>query len=148
MCEAQMGLFNWPKHAFKKLWTHLKKKVEQPKCCIKKWQHYWQRLQLRRKRLLAWANAIPHAIEDHKLFKNTSIHSPRHVINTDGEEVTGKSWMGRGQWHLLKSQQTLNLKLTWLLLRGVQSVLSFWCYAHRTVGKTRDFPYLKINTSQ
>ena len=31
------------------------------------------------------------------------------------------------QWHLLHLQPTLNLKLTKLLSRGVQSVLSFWC---------------------
>ena len=36
--------------------------------------------------------------------------------NKDGKEVTGKSQTGRGHWgrHLLQSQWTLNLKLTWV----------------------------------
>ena len=36
--------------------------------------------------------------------------------NKDGKEVTGKSQIGRGHWgrHMLQSQWTLNLKLTWV----------------------------------
>jgi len=38
-------------------------------------------------------------IEDHKLFKKIWIHASRHImINTEGDEETGKSQLGRDHW--------------------------------------------------
>ena len=51
-------------------------------------------------------------------------------------------------WHLLQSQRTLNLKLTRLLSRDMQSVLSVRRHARCIVGKTRDLRDLKIHRSQ
>ena len=44
-------------------------------------------------------NAAPCTIQDHKLCKKIWIQAPRRtIINTDGEEETGTSQMGRGLW--------------------------------------------------
>ena len=44
-------------------------------------------------------NFIPLTIEYHQLFKKMRIHASRHiVINTDGEEGTGKSGKGGSNW--------------------------------------------------
>ena len=58
-----------------------------------------QRLLLKRKRTLVQTDAVPRTVEVHKIhvLKTIWIHASRRVIiNTDGEEETGKSWMGRG----------------------------------------------------
>ena len=89
------------------------------------------------------------------MFKNGTDASRRITVNTDGEEETGKSRMERGHlvtdkgviWSL-QSQRTLNLKLTRLLSCGLESVSSFRLHARCIASNTRDFPDLKINTSQ
>ena len=47
-------------------------------------------------------DATPSATEDHILFiyfKSVWIHASRHIIvNTDGDEETGKSRMQKGHW--------------------------------------------------
>ena len=85
-----------PSRAFQMASTHLKLQTNFSAwiwCC-----HYWQRLLLlRRKWTLARTDTIPRTTEDHIVFKKVWIHTSRHImINTDGEEETGKSWMGRG----------------------------------------------------
>jgi len=50
---------------------------------------------------LVGISAIRRTIEDHNnfYFFRYRIHSSGHIkINTDGEEETGKSRMGRGDW--------------------------------------------------
>ena len=57
------------------------------------------RLRLRRKRTLVGTSVIPHTTEENKLFQNgfTHVTSLRYVIiNTDDEEGTGQSQLGRG----------------------------------------------------
>ena len=49
-----------------------------------------------------------------------------------------------GPWHLLQSQQTLNLNRHKAdIVNWCQSVSSFWHHMRCVVGKTRDFPDLK-----
>ena len=62
---------------------------------------YRQMLLSRRKRTLDWEDQrhIPRTIESHTLIKKIWTHAPRRIIvNTDGEEGTEKSRIGRGQW--------------------------------------------------
>ena len=78
--------------------------------------------------------------------KKKFIHASKHpVINTDGEEETGKSRMGRGYWDIAGN---LNPKLTRLLWRGVQSRSRFRRYSPCIIGNSRDFPDRKTKTSQ
>ena len=70
------------------------------------------RLPLRRKWTLVRTGAVQRTIEDHRLFRKICIYTSRHIIiNTDGEEETGKSRMGRSRWDTdicYNLQRTLN----------------------------------------
>ena len=56
-------------------------------------------LLLRRKQTLVRTDAVPRPSEDYKSFMKIWLHASRHItINTDGEEETRKSPMGRGHW--------------------------------------------------
>ena len=89
--------------------------------------------------------------EDHKLVKKVWIHASRHIIiNTDGEEETGKAQMGRGHGSLTSATTVVNFEpeMDTAVSHGVESVLSFQHNAHHIVSKTKGFPNLKINTSR
>ena len=80
------------------------------------------------------------------------IHTSRHIIiNTDGKEGTGKSWMGRGHWIsdiCCYGSELLTLwkqKLTRLLSCSVQSASSLQCHGHCLIGKTVKYCHLKVN---
>ena len=74
-------------------------------------------LLLSRKGTLVQTDSILRPTEDNKSFKKEKkkkfIHASKHlVINTDGEEETGKSRMGRSHWDIAAN---VNPKLTRLL---------------------------------
>ena len=53
---------------------------------------------MRSKRTLVLIDAVLFTDEDLKLFKKSLIHAARHIIiNTDGDEDTETSRMGRGR---------------------------------------------------
>ena len=72
------------------------------------------------------------------------------IINIDSEEVTENlEWEGvigslTSATCTANFNLTMNLKLTRLLSHGIQSVSSFHCHTNSSVGKTSDFPDLKI----
>ena len=89
-------------------------------------------------------NTVPRTIQDHKLCKEIWIQAPRRtMINTDGEEETGKSQMGKGPWVNDICYNCIDLWLNFELRplsRGaVQSVSSFLRHLRCTVGRTRHF---------
>ena len=76
-----------------------------------------------------------------------------YSTDTDCEEGTGTSRIGRGHWvtdvcYCLSELQVDALKLTRLMSCGVQSVSDFRRLARYILGKTMEFPDLKINTSK
>ena len=76
---------------------------------------------------LVWTDAIPSTVKN-KLVKKMLIHASRRIIiNTDGEEETGKPWMGRGHWVINICYGCNNLWLNFeqvLLLCSAQ----FWAF--------------------
>ena len=95
----------------------------------------------------------PCSVEDHKLIKRNYIRASRRIIiNTDSEEGTGKSRIGKG-WlghrHLLVLKWTFDsLKLARPLSYGVQLASSFRHHARCIVGETMEFPNLKITINK
>ena len=86
---------------------------------------------------------MPHTSKGHRLFEKSWIRAHRDVL--EWEEVIGSL---KSATIKLNFHSTLDLKLTRLLSWGVQSVTVFQHHAHCTVGKTGDFPDLKITTSK
>ena len=117
-------------------------------CC-----HHPERLLLRRKTLVQ-TSAIPHTSEDHKLFKQIRfMHQDTSQSTQTTQRGTDIFWMGRDHWvtDICHNQRTLTL-WNWkgcchVVSDGAQSVSSFQCHLYCIVGKTKDFPDLKINAN-
>ena len=113
---------------------------------------YWWTEDTTEKKTLVRTEAIPHIIEDHKLFKKIRIQASRHIIiNTEGEDETGKPRTVTGHWATITGYLQFNfeLKTDKAVSRGVQSVLNFRRHALCFVAyETWDFPDLNINTSK
>ena len=69
---------------------------------------------------LARTHAIPRIIKDQKFVKTIWIYEGRDIIiNTDGEEETKKSRMGRGRWVTNVCYDGSELRLDDVMLRPI-----------------------------
>ena len=106
-------------------------------------------LLLRRKQTLVRTDAVQHPSEDYKSFMKIWLHASRHItINTDGEEETRKSPMGRGHW---VTDVCYSLKELWIWnWQGFCHAMSnqFRVLTSRALRFCKDFSVLQINTSQ